>query len=210
LGADNFEISAEWPGVLQRRLEFAFPGAVTLYSNGAEGDQAPAGAQGDNAFARVDDFGTRLAAQAATLAASIDTKPGLAIAYTHWDARLGEPTFSEAAQKGPYAFMHPMALEALPRHAELQQLRVGDAVLAALPGEPICEVGLATEAALHDTGAPEPIVIGLANDYIGYILNAKEYAHGGYEVDSRSYYGPTLGERIAEYSAKSFSGDHGR
>lgn len=200
LGADNMDISSEWPGVLQRKLEAEFPGAIALYTNGAEGDQAPAGAQGENAFAKAEDFGTRLAGRAAELAKSAEPKAEFAIGFHHEDAPLGEPTFSEAAQKGQYSFMLPMALEALPRHAEMQVLRIGDIALAGLPGEPICEVGLAAEAALREAGVPEPITIGLANDYIGYILNAKEYAHGGYEVDQRSYYGPTLGDRITEFA----------
>jgi hypothetical protein len=200
LDADNFEISAEWPGVLQRRLEEAFPGAIALYTNGAEGDQSPAGAQGADNFAKVEDFGSRLASHAAELARAIETRAEFAIGFHHIDGELGEPSFSENAKKGPYAFMEPMALEALPRHAEVQVLRIGDAALAGLPGEPICEVGLAAEAALRDAGVPEPITVGLANDYIGYILNAKEYAHGGYEVDQRSYYGPTVGDRVAEFA----------
>lgn len=200
LGADNFDLSSEWPGVLQRRIEFAFPDAAALYANGAEGDQAPAGAQGANAFEKADDFGTRIAAHAAALAQGIETHRDFKIAFAHTDAPLGEPSFSEAAKKGQYAFMEPMALEALPRHAEIQLLRIGDTALVGLPGEPIIEVGLATEAAVRAAGIPNPIVLGLANDYIGYILNEKEYAHGGYEVDSRSYYGPTLGARIAEFA----------
>lgn len=207
LGADNFEISAEWPGVLQRRLEAAYPDAVALFTNGAEGDQAPAGARGENDFARVQDFGSRLAEHAAKLVGSIRTRPGVDIAFHHRDAPLGEPSFSEAARNGQYAFMEPMAMEVLPRHAEIQILQIGDIALTGVPGEPICEVGRATEAALKDAGVPEPIVIGLANDYIGYILNAKEYAHGGYEVDQRSYYGPTLGKRIAESAAGAVSGE---
>jgi hypothetical protein len=67
-----------------------------------------------------------------------------------------------------------------------------------VPGEPICEVGRAVEEAVRKAGIEQPITVGLSNDYIGYIVNAKEYAHAGYEVDQRSYYGPTLGERIAE------------
>ena len=131
------------------------------------------------------------------------TVPGATIAYAYTEAVLGEPVFTEAAKTGRYAFMHPMALEALPRTAALQQFRLGSAVFAGLPGEPIAEVGQATEAKLRELGAEYAVTIGLANDYIGYILNAKEYAHGGYEVDSRSYYGPGLGDFIAEKSAES-------
>jgi hypothetical protein len=210
LGADNFEISSEWPGVLQRRLESVFEGAVALYTNGAEGDQAPEGAQGADGFAKVDDFGSRLAARAAELVKTITTKPDVVLAIHHLDAPLGEPSFSSASKKGPYAFMEPMAMEVLPRQAEIHVLRIGDVGLAGLPGEAICEVGLATEAALREAGVAEPITVGLANDYIGYIVNEKEYAHGGYEVDQRSYYGPTLGARIAAFAAKAVAGDDRR
>ncbi len=202
LGADNFEISAEWPGALQRELEQAFPGAVAFYTNGAEGDQAPAGAEGNTAFERVTDFGRRLAKEAEGLARAIKAETGLAASFAYAAPELGEPVFSEAGQKR-YASMRPLALEALPRNAALQQFRIGGTVLAALPGEPVCEVGLAAEEAVRAAGARSAVIIGLANDYIGYILNAKEYAHGGYEVDSRSYYGPGLGDQIAVETGKS-------
>ncbi len=57
LGADNMELSAEWPGVLQRELEDRFPGATALFFNGALGDQSPAGAEGKNDFEKIRDFG---------------------------------------------------------------------------------------------------------------------------------------------------------
>lgn len=205
LGADNFLLTAEWPGVLQDELEVAFPGAVSLYTNGAEGDQAPAGAQGADGFERMEDFGKRLAREAAALVHSIETRP-VDARYAYREASLGEPRFSEAARKGRYAFMHPMAMEVLPRFAVLQQFRIGDVVLAALPGEPIAEVGRATETAIKNLGAAHAVTVSLANDYVGYILNAKEYAHGGYEVDSRSYYGPGLGDVIVRETARSAEG----
>ncbi len=202
LGADNFELSAEWPGAMRREIERAFPNATALYTNGAEGDQAPANAQGENGFARVEDFGSRLAAEVIALAKTIKTEPAT-IAFAFHEAPIGEPVFSEAAKNGQYAFMQPMAMEVLPRTAELQQFRIGGVVLAGLPGEPIADVGRKTERSLVALGAETAITVSLANDYIGYILNAKEYAHGGYEVDSRSFYGPGLGDLIARETALS-------
>src|SRR6267142_3095148 len=79
LGASNMLISAEWPGVLQQELEAAFPGAVALYCNGAEGDQSPDGAKGTDEFSRVQDFGSRLAEKAEALARKVETRPGLKI-----------------------------------------------------------------------------------------------------------------------------------
>ncbi|MBI3736504.1 neutral/alkaline non-lysosomal ceramidase N-terminal domain-containing protein, partial [Candidatus Sumerlaeota bacterium] len=179
LGSDNMLISAEWPGVLQRELENSFPGAVALYTNGAEGDQSPAGAKGSDGFERITDFGTRLAREAEGIARGIKPAPGATLAFTR--------------------IMSSAALEALPRKMEMQIFRIGGAVFVSVPGEPICEVGQAIRAGIA-SGGGRCLVVSLANDYIGYIVNEKEYAHAGYEVDSRSYYGPGLGDFVAQHA----------
>jgi len=39
------------------------------------------------------------------------------------------------------------------------------------------------------------VIIGLANEYIGYILTKDEYNQGGYEA-AVSFYGETIGDEI--------------
>jgi hypothetical protein len=104
--------------------------------------------------------------------------------------------------RGPYAHLLSLAEETLPRQAEIQFIRVGNWGFVGLPGEPVCAVGWATEAWVRHAGFAEGVVIGLANDYLGYILNAQEYGHGGYEVDLRSYYGPGLGAFVAHEAGR--------
>jgi hypothetical protein len=190
-------ISAEWPGVLQHSLEKAFSGAVVLYCNGAEGDQSPDGSAGEEPFERVNAYGNRLAERARTLADSIKTKPGEPIGIVRITPDLPAITFSPGARNGPYKSFEASAREALPKSAEIQVLRIGDTALAGLPGEPICEVGMETEKQVGAAGFKNVLTLGLANDYLGYIVNEKEYAHAGYEVDERSYYGPGLGHFLA-------------
>jgi hypothetical protein len=197
LGASNMLISAEWPGVLQRALEGAFPGAVALYCNGAEGDQSPDGADGAGEFERVKDFGSRLARRAQLVAGMIETKPDQPIGSVSITPELPPIEFSPGARSGPYKSYEPLASAALPRQAEIQVWRIGNTALAGLPGEPICEVGMETQKQVAAAGFKNVLTIGLANDYVGYIVNEKEYAHGGYEVDERSYYGPELGRLLA-------------
>jgi len=197
LGATNMQISAEWPGVLQKELETAFPGSVALYCNGAEGDQSPEGAQGEDQFDRVKNYGKRVAGRAQALAQRIETKPGESIGIVRITPDLPPIGFSPGAQNGPYKSYESAAKEALPKQAEIQVLRIGDVALAGLPGEPICEVGLDTQKQVAAAGFKNALTIGLANDYVGYIVNEKEYPHGGYEVDQRSYYGPGLGAFLA-------------
>ena len=195
LGAENMRISAEWPGVLQRELERAFPKCVALYLNGAEGDQSPAVGEGGDEFERMNNYGMRLAQYAAQLAEQIETRPDLSIGYMRCLPDLPEITFPESARR-KFAAYADAAREALPGKAELQLFQIGPIALAGLPGEPIMEVGQAVEEGFADSDFELPLAIGLANDYIGYIVNEKEYAHGGYEVESRSYYGSGLGAFI--------------
>jgi hypothetical protein len=74
----------------------------------------------------------------------------------------------------------------------LQAVRVGDGVFMAVPGEAIAELGLQMRANASALGAKYPLVIGLANNYVGYILSHKQYNLGGYESGT-SFYGPQLG-----------------
>jgi neutral ceramidase len=197
LGATNMLISAEWPGVLQAELEAAFPGAVALFCNGAEGDQSPEGAQGEDEFERVKNYGNRIAQRVQALARGIETSPNQRIDIVRMTPELPPFGFSPGAKTGRYKSYEPVAKEALPRQAEVQVLRIGDVALAGLPGEPICEVGMDTQKQVAAAGFKHALTIGLSNDYLGYIVNEKEYPHAGYEVDDRSYYGPGLGSFLA-------------
>ena len=195
LSAANMDISAEWPGVLQRELEEAFPGATVLFLNGALGDQAPVAPDGEDEFTRMEQYGVRIAHLAAEIAGDIETKPETSVAIVRKTPSLPPLSFSEDAKRRFAAFKNA-AEEALPRQAELQLLCIGPVWLAGLPGEPLLAVGQAVEQQLKQKGSALPLAVGLANDYIGYIVNEKEYAHGGYEVESRSFYGPGLGAFI--------------
>ncbi len=47
------------------------------------------------------------------------------------------------------------------------------------------------------TGAKNPVIGGLADQWISYMLTAEEYGRGGY-VSSVSFYGDTLGETMVK------------
>lgn len=199
LGADNMLISADWPGAFQREMEAQLPGAVALYMNGAEGDQAPKGAQGDDPFGRVEDFGRRLAQIAATAAKNLTPQNELVFSCARKMVPLPEFNFPQEA-KEKYAKYLDAAVEALPREVELQEVLLGDTLLVGLPGEPL--LVCANEVRGKVKGFPRVLTVGLAGDYIGYIVTPAEWAHGGYEVESRSYYGPDLAGHLASQAAE--------
>lgn len=61
----------------------------------------------------------------------------------------------------------------------VQALRIGDLGICALPGEPFCQTGL-------DIKAKSPFkptfLVGMANDYAGYLPTEEQHALGGYET----------------------------
>lgn len=61
----------------------------------------------------------------------------------------------------------------------VQALRVGELALCALPGEPFCQLGLDIKA---KSPFKQTMLIGLANDYAGYVPTAEQFALGGYET----------------------------
>lgn len=71
------------------------------------------------------------------------------------------------------------AAESWRRITEVQAIRIGDAVLVALPGEVFVQLGLAIKEA---SPFPFTFIAGYANDNLGYIPTEEAFAEGGYEV----------------------------
>jgi hypothetical protein len=84
--------------------------------------------------------------------------------------------------------------------APFMSMAFDNALLVAVPGECISEIGQAVKAELRKSGKT-PFFIGLANDQLGYILTEAEYNYdfgpgktkGGYER-TISLFGPKFGE----------------
>jgi hypothetical protein len=199
MGAKNLLYTADWPGAMNAALELWLgKGGVSLFFNGAQGDQTHAGDFGSG-WERVAAYGNAVAKEAWKLAPDITMSSDVRIrAHSiNWDLPQlrPSPVFMEstARESGMTAQQAQERLRArFPRRVRLQAIRIGDGVLMAVPGEAISELGLEMRANAAALGAKYPMVIGLANNYIGYILSPKQYGLGGYEVGT-SFYGPQLG-----------------
>jgi hypothetical protein len=105
----------------------------------------------------------------------------------------------------------------LPETAQLAVLRIGDALVGAVPAEVTtvagAEIRAAMVAALPTSGwrPSETVLIGLANGFLQYVTTAAEYRWQGYEGGS-NLYGPEtarfLGLRLAEL-ARDLVANHG-
>jgi len=203
VNAEDMLVSGEWPGYLQRELEAWIDDGVTaMYYNGAEGDQAPTGAVGGSHYEQAEDYGRKIAIRAAQVYRGIEPKEDVVFDYTFTTISLPErqahPDFM-ATGGAEYALDEnsiKILLEKLvPSTSSTNAVRIGDLVIAGVPGEMASELGLQIKDALHKAGIPHPTIGGLANEWISYILPANEYRKGGYEA-SVSFYGPQLGETI--------------
>ena len=87
----------------------------------------------------------------------------------------------------------PLSADSVPKAVPLMQVRVGDRLIASLPGEATAETGRRLRAAVLAAAAPAGIkrVIesGLANEFIQYLTTPEEYDRQHYEGGS-TLYGP--------------------
>ncbi|HVE68218.1 MAG TPA: neutral/alkaline non-lysosomal ceramidase N-terminal domain-containing protein, partial [Solirubrobacteraceae bacterium] len=101
----------------------------------------------------------------------------------------------------------PLSSDSVPKAVPLMVVRVGNRMIATLPGEGTAEVGVrvraAVQAAAAGTGVSRVIVSGLANDFIQYFTTPEEYDRQHYEGGSTLYgplSAPFLSDRLAELS----------
>lgn len=63
---------------------------------------------------------------------------------------------------------------------EIQILRIGDAAIVGLPGEPFVEAQLAIKT---DSPAPHLLIAHVVNHYVGYLPTREAYSRGGHEAN---------------------------
>lgn len=81
----------------------------------------------------------------------------------------------------------------------LSAVRIGDMLIATLPGEPLTILGdHLRELSPNDTA--HTIIVGYAQGHIGYLLGAEDWLRGGYEP-SINFWGPLEGEYLVEQEA---------
>jgi hypothetical protein len=207
----NVEISADYPGETQRFVEASLgPGTVAMFTNGAEGNINPIVHPGP--FSESDRLGRILGAEVVKVAEELRPRPVQKVAVSRrtldlpvadtppldeearnlveWEARCRQ--LRQAA--GPDVVLdEEMAwTTALLRHlrrkrfgaqieVEVQAIAVDGTVLISVPGELFTELGRQVQAA---SPFDQTVLVGLANDSIGYIPPRACFAEGGFEVEA--------------------------
>ena len=196
-------VSGGWPGVMQRELEaWIGNGIIALYFNGAEGDQAPVRPQGASHNEQAEFYGRKVAIAAKDLYLKIVTKENVPLSFNYQKInlpqRVAHPDFAKTggAEYGLDEQSMQVVLQVIaPETSASNAVRIGDLLIVGAPGELASRLGLDVKNRLKKEGVAHPVIGGLANEWISYILSAEQYKKGGYE-SSVSFYGPQLGETI--------------
>lgn len=198
--------SAGWPGALQQTMESVIGDDVTvMYYNGAQGDQAPRTrpGSGSSRWEMAQRYGLELGLVSAKQWSDIETHTDIPFAFhlasidlppTSW-----HPDFMSTGGK-EYGLSEEIMRDLLPRMQPKSttsgSLRLGDLLIVGIPGEMAAQMGMDLKAkAKKISGAAYPVIGGLANEWISYILSPEAYRTGKYEA-SISFYGETLGPTI--------------
>lgn len=206
MSAEQMEFSGDWPGHMQRTVEsLAGNDVVALYFNGAEGDQTTIGRpdSGDSRWERAERYGRDLGIVAFRIWEKTPTSGNVPFEFHRQEIELPpnswHPKFMETggAEYGlTEDLLRDMLPRIYPRRTASVSLRLGDLLVVGIPGEMAAELGRKIkQAASKHTGAPHPVIGGLADEWDSYILPAAEYRLGGYEA-SVSFYGETLGDTV--------------
>jgi hypothetical protein len=181
LGKRNRAISGDWPARFVARGTHG----MRLLVQGALGDQSADGPSENG----MDAFAAALSERVDALAfRAPEPAPGLAFAAVE----VGLPAFDPG---GAPALLRRaarnFASRAFPATARVEALRIGPALLVAVPGEPVAAVGARWRSALRGEAA----IVSLAGGYLGYVEAPERMAAGAGET-VRTYYGPELAARL--------------
>ncbi len=219
LDASEMMFSGGWPGHMQRTLTALIGGGVmSMYFNGAQGDQSPTeradpapsastapGAGMVSNWEKAERYGRELGIVAWRLWEKTPTSASAALAYHLEPVDLPQPAVHPDFMKtgGSEYGLSPDLMSTIlstmfPRKASIGYLRLGDLLIVGIPGEAATCLGLQIKKSAGEaTGIKHPVIGGLANEWVSYILSPEEYDKGGYE-SSISFYGRTLGTAIVE------------
>jgi hypothetical protein len=200
--------SGDWPGHMQRTLESLIGDDVlAMYANGAEGDQSTVARpnSGESHWERAERYGRDIGVAAWGVWQKISPAPRAAFGFWREEIELPKrqwhPNFRETGGK-EYGMTEELLREMLPKlfptRTASVSLRVGELVIVGIPGELAAKLGLEVKRRTGEiTGTKHPIIGGLADEWISYILPIEQYNLGKYEA-SMSFYGPTLADVIVK------------
>lgn len=201
LKADNFLLSGDFPGAMARALETG--GAVAVYTAGAVADQTGAPPAAPDRFAAMEAMGVDLAAR---VRSARDALPAAAwkshVALGAW--RLVLPLPDAQIKVSPHRRL-PAVIGDLffDRRSALALAVIGDGLLIGVPCDLSARIGAAWKADAQRLGR-RAVIVGFANDYVGYVIPSEYYETPHYEA-RMSFNGPEMDRYLSAVVSRAFA-----
>lgn len=191
LGAWNTAMSGDYPGVLMRAIERHWPQTHCLFVAAAVGDQAPRN-MGEG-YERSEWFGDQLAQHVLALLLAPQPEPPLTMRVHREALRLPGARVRVGSR---LTLPHWVSRLFVDDDATLSLVRLGRLVYVGVPCDLEAAMGHQIKHAVRARGW-EPIIVGFANDYIGYCVSEATYRTGRYEA-LMAFNGPLAGQVVVE------------
>ncbi len=187
--------SADWPGAARAAL--AARGVRAVYVPGPLGDQEPEIELGTwpsvaTEYAKRTEYGEAVAS--AVMGAFTPLEPRADVELAALERWVESPEIRLrrfCALWWTTPLVRGSVDDFVSKRAPLQVVRAGAAELLFLPAEPGASLGAVLRADLP--AGRTRFVVDLANDWLGYVVDARGFERGGYEA-CFSFFGPDMGE----------------
>ncbi len=185
----NPHITSDYVHTLRARIE-AETNAPAIFMAGALGGMMTPDVR-DHSFDESAAMGEALAAAALRVLSRAVVQPVTALSHQRREFTLPiqSPLLEQAVEVGLLPEIRDK--DGLVT-TEASVTRIGSAWIAAVPGELLPELGLLIKGEMKAEGALLPIVVGLANDEIGYILPAEDYIYPDNPYEPGEHYEETM------------------
>lgn len=189
LRSTNRLLSGDFPAVVSRILEEPNEQdkVMALYTSGAVADQRALPPKGNGVFERAERMGRELAERVLSASAHLPSQDRVEASSGRIPLELPPPQIKINASRRLPIWMGSALLD---RSTSIQVVRIGRTLLLAVPCDLGSEIGRSLKQYARARGF-DLIVVGFANDYIGYVVSGKYYSSPAYEA-FMSFNGPYM------------------
>jgi hypothetical protein len=189
MGSKNFEISGDYPGYWQRKME---QNGIdyAIFMAGAMGSQTNSG-EGEG-FERPRFIGEALADSTIKFIENIAFKDSVLLASATIKLNLPEYHFRISTTRNLSSGL-TKKLMPMPENAVLQGLRIGNMVWISTPADFSGEFALQLKNTLAAKGF-DANVTSFNGSYVGYIIPGRYFYLDEYEPKTMGFFGPTMGD----------------
>ena len=201
VGSDSNVTSQDWPGGVSQHF------GTDAILVGAIGDVSPK-ADGSNSMVKLASFWQRFSEKFGSprfLSSSHSVEYrypslGWVTEKINLPPVSPNPEFAKL-NKVPIPLANSVITRFAPTEAEISAFRIGKVCVVGVPGEPTSALGRRIRDYGKGLGFDFVLTTSHVNGWIGYILEADDYARGGYEA-SLAFHGPQTAQRVFEASAR--------